>query len=99
MMLSKPDWSPNLFDEIGLNEESVAALGSLLGEYLDYYKQCFSWSAQQRNAETYIKGLLSDLDRKSVEPITLRYLDEKAVRTLQRNFQTKKAIKSAPLGG
>ena len=84
MMLSKPDWSPNLFDEVGLNEESVAALGSLLGEYLDYYKRCFSWSAQQRNAETYIKGLLSDLDRKSVEPIALRYLDEKAVRTLQQ---------------
>ena len=70
--------------EVGLNEESVAALGPLLGEYLNYYKLCFSWSAQQRNAEIYIKGLLSDFDRKSVEPIALRYLDEKAVRTLQQ---------------
>jgi SRSO17 transposase len=84
MMLSKPDWSKDLFAEAGLNEESVAALGSRLGDYLDYYGACFPWSAQQRNAETYIKGLLSDLDRKSVEPIALRYLDEKAVRTLQQ---------------
>ena len=84
MMLSKPDWSPDLFAEIKLNEESVAALGPLLSEYLDYYKLCFSWTAQQHNAETYIKGLLSDLDRKSVEPIALRYADEKAVRTLQQ---------------
>jgi SRSO17 transposase len=84
MMLSKPDWSPDLFAEIGLNKESVAALGPLLGEYLGYYGPCFSCTAQQQNAQTYIKGLLSDLDRKSVEPIALRYLEEKAVRTLQQ---------------
>jgi SRSO17 transposase len=84
MMLSKLDWSPNLFAEVGLNEESVAALVRLLSEYLDYYGPCFSRSAQQRNAETYVKGLLSDLDRKSVEPIALRYMDEKGVRTMQQ---------------
>ena len=84
MMLSKPDWDPDLFTNVGLNEEAVAALGRLLSEYLDNYKPCFSRMAQQRNAETYIKGLLSDLDRKSVEPIALRYNDEKAVRTMQQ---------------
>ena len=84
MLLSKPDWSPTLFAEAGLNEESVSALGSLLSEYLDYYGPCFSRVAQQRNAETYIKGLLSDLARKSVEPIALKYLNDKAVRPMQQ---------------
>lgn len=83
MMLSTPDWSPELFDEIGLNEESVADLGPCLGEYLNTYSSCYSLSAQQENGETYIRGLLCDLDRKSIEPIALRYRDEKAVRTMQ----------------
>ena len=84
MMLSIPDWSPDLFAKAGLDEKAVAALGPLLGEYMDYYSSCFSRTAQQRNAETYIKGLLSDLDRKSVEPIALKYGDEKAVRPMQQ---------------
>jgi SRSO17 transposase len=83
MMLSKPDWSPELFAEIGLNEQSVADLGVGLNSYMDLYTSCYSRRDQQQNGETYIKGLLSDLDRKSIEPIALRYQDEKAVRTLQ----------------
>ena len=83
MMLGQPDWSPDLFTEIGLNEQSVADLGTGLGQYLNTYTPCYTHSAQQKNCETYIKGLLSDLDRKSTEPIALRYQDEKAVRTMQ----------------
>ena len=84
MMLSIPDWSPTLFAETGINEESVAQLPEELSDYMDYYSSCFSRVAQQQNTETYIKGLLSDLDRKSIEPIALRYGDEKMVRTLQQ---------------
>lgn len=83
MMLCQPDWSPDLFAEVGLNEQSIAELGPFLGEYLNHYSSCYSHKAQHENGETYIKGLLSDLDRKSIEPIALRYLDERAVRTLQ----------------
>jgi len=83
MMLGIPDWSPDLFDEIGLNKESVSALGSTLDEYMNGFSDCYSGREQQANGETYIKGLLSDLNRKSIEPIALRYRDEKAVRTMQ----------------
>ena len=83
MMLSIPDWSAELFTEIGLNEQSVADIGSLLDQYLATFTPCYSRTEQQRNGELYIKGLLSDLSRKSIEPIALRYEDEKTVRTLQ----------------
>ena len=83
MMLGTPDWSPDLFAQIGLNESSVADLGTQLCDYLNTYSSCYSRDEQQANAETYIKGLLSDVDRKSIEPIALRYRDEKAVRTMQ----------------
>lgn len=84
MMLSIQDYNPNIFEEVGLNEETVGKLSEELTGYLDGYSSCFSRDAQQRNAEIMIKGLLSDLDRKSIEPIALRYADENAVRTLQQ---------------
>lgn len=83
MMLSLPDWSPDLFTEVGINEQTVTELGTQLGQYLDTYTSCYTHPAQQKNCETYTKGLLSDLERKSIEPIALRYEDEKAVRTMQ----------------
>jgi len=83
MMLSIPDWSPELFDEVGLNETSVAELWPLLRQYLDYYEHCFSRRAQQFNAETYVKGLLNESENKTIEAIALYYRDEKAVRTMQ----------------
>jgi len=84
MMLSMPDWSPDLFDMVGLNESSVTELWTELCQYLDYYSECFSREAQQMNNETYVKGLLSKLPAKSIEPIALRYRDAKAVRTMQQ---------------
>ena len=87
MMLSIPDWSPDLFTEIGVNEQSIAGLGPLLNEYMHEFSSCYSRKDQQENGETYIKGLLSDLNRKSIEPIALRYQDEKAVRTLQLHIK------------
>ena len=87
MMLSIPDWSPDLFSEIGLNEQSVAGIAGQFTEYMDRYASCYTRKDQQENGETYIKGLLSDLDRKSVEPIALRYRDEKAVRTMQLHLK------------
>ena len=83
MMLSRPDWSPELFAEVGLNEQSVADLAPLLSDYLDIFESCYSRRDQQQNGETYVKGLMSNLNSKSIEPIALRYRDEKAVRTLQ----------------
>ena len=84
MMLSKPEWSKELFEEAGINEESVSGLPEKFSAHMDYYSPSFSRSAQQQNAEVYVKGLLSDLDRKSVEPIALLHGDEKMVRTMQQ---------------
>lgn len=83
MMLQQPDWHPGLLAEMGLHEQEVAQLGSLLDEYLAYYQDCYKRSEQRTHGETVVKGLLSDLDRKSIEPIALRYQDEDAVRSMQ----------------
>ncbi|TDA70526.1 MAG: transposase [Clostridia bacterium] len=87
MILHQPDWNPGLLAEIGLNAEEVEQLGTLLDEYLAYFQDCYQRREQQEHGETFVKGLLSDLDRKSIEPIALRYEGEKAVRPMQFFFQ------------
>ncbi len=81
MQLAKADWYPELLNEVGLNAEQVPILGSMLNDFLDPFKECYRRNDQRRNGEIYIKGVLSDLDRKSIEPIALRY--EVGVRGMQ----------------
>ncbi|MCL5676407.1 MAG: IS701 family transposase [Firmicutes bacterium] len=87
MMLHQPDWNPELLAEIGLDAHRAGQLGTLLDEYLAFFEDCYHRDEQQKHGETFVKGLLSDLDRKSIEPIALRYEGEKAVRPMQFFFQ------------
>ena len=73
MQLAIPDWSPDLLVEAGLTTAEIAGLGEMLNEYLDPFRNCYQRRDQRQNGEIFVKGLLSDLDRKSVEPIALRY--------------------------
>ena len=83
MMLGHADWDPNLFESIGLTEESVATLKDDFLSYMNVYAGCFYGAAQHHHAETFIKGLLGDLPRKSIEPIALRYRGTSSVRGMQ----------------
>jgi len=83
MMLQTMDWNPGILEEAGVTEESVAGLGDLLGNHLERYSDCFARSEQRAHAACYAKGLLSDLERKSIEPIALRYASPDEVRRMQ----------------
>jgi SRSO17 transposase len=61
--------------------EQIASLGPALGRFLAAFKRCFVTSNTFAHLCTYCRGLLSDLTRKSVEPIALA--GGCAVRTLQ----------------
>ena len=83
MMLQTMDWNPNILEEAGVTVDAVADLGNLLGDYLEQYSGCFARSEQRVHAACYAKGLLSDLERKSIEPIALRYASSGGVRRMQ----------------
>ncbi len=54
-----------------MTQQEIAGLGTAFAAELKRYRSCF---LQQRTAghfDTYCRGLLSDLPRKSVEPIAL----------------------------
>jgi SRSO17 transposase len=64
-----------------MTEQEIAGLGPAFSTYLGRYRQCFLQKRTAGHFDTYCRGLLSDLPRKSVEPIALRA--GTAVRTLQ----------------
>jgi SRSO17 transposase len=64
-----------------MTAEQIAALGPALGAFLAPFQECFVGVPSAAHLQTYCRGLLADLPRKSVEPIALAA--GTAVRTLQ----------------
>ena len=64
-----------------MTEEQLDGLGPALDDFLRPYLFCCGYTQTFGHLHTYCRGLLSDLDRKSVEPIALA--SGCAVRTLQ----------------
>ena len=64
-----------------MTPKEVAALGPAFAAYLREFEGCFVHDHTREHLHTYCRGLLSDLPRKSVEPIALA--SGTAVRTLQ----------------
>src|SRR3954471_6219222 len=64
-----------------MTDQEIAGLGGAFSSYLGRYRGCFLQGRTARHLRAYCRGLLSDLPRKSVEPIALA--SGTAVRTLQ----------------
>src|SRR5205085_5624579 len=64
-----------------MTEQQLQALEPALANFLDHYLFCCDYTQTFDHLGTYVRGLLSDLPRKSVEPIALTA--GTPVRTLQ----------------
>jgi SRSO17 transposase len=69
-----------------MTEQEIAGLSPAFAAYLGRYRDCFLQKRTMAHFDTYCRGLLSDLSRKSVEPIALEA--GTAVRTLQEFLVT-----------
>jgi SRSO17 transposase len=69
-----------------VTEHEITALGPAFAAYLRRFRSHFGQGRTARHFDTYCRGLLSDLPRKSVEPIALSA--GTAVRTLQEFLVT-----------
>jgi SRSO17 transposase len=69
-----------------MTEQEIAGLGPAFARYLGRFRACFAQKRTSAHFDTYCRGLLSDLPRKSVEPIALEA--GTAVRTLQEFLVT-----------
>src|SRR3954469_5642796 len=69
-----------------MTEQEITDLGPAFAAYLRRFRRCFGQDRTAAHFDTYCRGLLSDLPRKSVEPIALAA--GTAVRTLQEFLVT-----------
>src|SRR5437773_11775854 len=69
-----------------MTEQEITALGPAFAAYLRRFRDSFGQDRTAAHFDTYCQGLLSDLPRKSVEPIALEA--GTAVRTLQEFLVT-----------
>ena len=69
-----------------MTEQEIAALGPAFAAYLRRFRGCLGQDRTVAHFDTYCRGLLSDLPRKTVEPIALAC--GTAVRTLQEFLVT-----------
>jgi SRSO17 transposase len=69
-----------------MTEQEIVELGPAFARYLEQYRACFLQNRTAAHFGTFCRGLLSDLPRKSVEPIALEA--GTAVRTLQEFLAT-----------
>jgi SRSO17 transposase len=71
-----------------MTDQEIVGLAPAFAAYLGRYRDCFLQKRTMAHFDTYCRGLLSDLPRKSVEPIALEA--GTAVRTLQEFLVTAK---------
>ena len=69
-----------------MTDQEIAEVGGAFSSYLRRYRGCFLQRRTAEHFDNYCRGLLSDLPRKSVEPIALTC--GTAVRTLQEFLVT-----------
>src|SRR4051812_40726036 len=71
-----------------MTDQVIAGLGSAFAVYLRRFFRCFPQDRTAAHFDAYCRGLLSDLARKTVEPLALTA--GTAVRTLQEFSATAK---------
>jgi SRSO17 transposase len=64
-----------------MTEQQILDLGPALADYLDQFQFCCDYTQTFRHLGTYCRGLLSDLQRKTAEPVALA--SGTGVRTMQ----------------
>ena len=91
MQLTKTVYSKELLEKWKNDEVTESRISELLANYVRSYNTVISNKTQRMHFENYLKGLMSNLDRKSIEPIALSLTGEKGVRALQQ-FVTRSTL-------
>jgi len=82
------DWNPDLVPCMDLTEEDMKIIADELVNFHKEFHGCLGRTEHQRLGIAYLSGLLSNSNAKSIEPIALEFLDQGAVRSLQRFMKT-----------
>ena len=84
MILSHSQWHPGLVSDLSLTQDDIRTMSNELIKFHEQFFDCYGRIEHRRLAMTYLSGLISNSQAKSVEPIALEFLGEESVRSLQR---------------
>jgi SRSO17 transposase len=86
MMIQQPDYDPKLIQWMDIEKDLISQLGEELISFHKEFHNCFYRIEQFILGQCYLKGLLSNLERKNIEAIALRYMEanNNEVRSLQK---------------
>jgi len=87
MLPTKNAYEQEMLQTLGLEDLQAEEITEELEKYLTQYHTCFGNRSQEKCFDAFEKGLLSDLERKTIEPIALTLLGEKEVRGFQQFFR------------
>lgn len=79
-----PQWYPTLTEKIGLNKMTDEDVRRYLAEHLSTYIPYLGRKEHYQHFASMAQGLLSDLERKSIEPIALAFEGTDNVRVLTK---------------
>jgi len=88
MINGVPMWYPSVLDTMGLEDINIETVSKLLAEHLTAYAPYLGRSEQKKHFTTLVQGRLSDLERKSNEPIAIAFSGTGSVRNVA-NFMNK----------
>ena len=77
-MMTNTAYDPRLLAQWAADLDSTQEIEQLLEPYLHQYDCAFSSFKQTKHFADFVRGLLSPLDRKSIEPIALHFHGEKS---------------------
>jgi SRSO17 transposase len=88
MINGTPIWFPSILKDIGVTQSGAAGISDALADHLSRYLPFLGRKELRPHMVAMAKGLLSDLRRKSTEPIAIAYEGVTEVRNLA-NFMTR----------
>jgi SRSO17 transposase len=95
MQITKTEYDPILMKK-WKNEINAEQITSLLSEYVKEFETVIRINNQRVHFLNYLTGLMSNIARKSVEPIALKIVGEEGVRPLQQ-FMTRSPLKDSDI--
>jgi SRSO17 transposase len=88
MINGVPMWYPSVLDTMGMDTINMETVPRLLAEHLATFTPHLGRSEQKKHFTTLIQGRLSDLNRKSNEPVALAFSGVGSVRNVA-NFMSR----------
>jgi SRSO17 transposase len=88
MILQHADWDRQVLPPFDLSEEDIGAITDEFKDFHTLFHDAFKRIEQSELSQCYIQGLMSPIERKSMEPIAINLMNTQRVRSLQHFVST-----------